>query len=358
MTMNSRKFWSEERNPGLALASLVAAIALAFAFASPAIGQSVTILVNGQQVGFDQPPVEKAGRVFVPLRGVFERLGASVVYENGLINATGLGRSVSLRIGSTTAIVNGSQQQVDVAPFLIGSRTMVPLRFISQALGAAVNYDNGSQTVSITTAGPPATATPRISVDLVNERPAPNGVVPARRPAVSGSFSRPVDPNTVRVTLDGRDVSSTTYVSSTNFLFSPSYDLAADVHTVRVTGKEPDGTPFDRTWSFTSGTSAAQNFITGVTPSDGTTVGGTFTVSGTTLPNSRVHITALGTADMGGYFRVSTGTYDADVAADSSGHFSQQVSLNVVSGGDIGVRVTSIAPATNSASTITLHYHG
>jgi hypothetical protein len=95
-----------------------------------------------------------------------------------------------------------------------------------------------------------------------------------------------------------------------------------------------------------------------LSPADGATVGGTFTVSGTTAPNSRVHITALGTANMGGYFTVSTGSYDADVTADSSGYFTQQVTLNTVSGGDIGVRLTSIAPVTNASSTITMHYHG
>jgi len=41
-------------------------------------------------------PQERAGRIFVPLRGIFEQLGASVVYQNGVINAQGNGRSVSL----------------------------------------------------------------------------------------------------------------------------------------------------------------------------------------------------------------------------------------------------------------------
>jgi hypothetical protein len=71
-----------------------------------------------------------------------------------------------------------------------------------------------------------------------------------------------------------------------------------------------------------------------------------------------VHITAVGTANMGGYFTVSTGSYDADVMADSSGHFSQVVTINTVSGGDIGVRLTSIAPVTNASTTVTMHYHG
>ena len=48
---------------------------------------AVSVFVNGQRMSFDQPPIVQSGRVFVPLRGVFEQLGASVVYNNGQINA-------------------------------------------------------------------------------------------------------------------------------------------------------------------------------------------------------------------------------------------------------------------------------
>src|SRR5579872_6625948 len=98
---------------GLRAAAFASVFAIATAL--PALA-AVTITVNGQQVQFDQPPIERSGSVFVPLRGVFERLGASVVYDNGKINATGNGRTISLTIGSTTAVVNGQPQTLDVAP--------------------------------------------------------------------------------------------------------------------------------------------------------------------------------------------------------------------------------------------------
>lgn len=147
---------------------LLAAVAAVSGFgARAANAAAVTIVVNGTTVNFDQPPEERAGRVFVPLRGVFERLGASVVYANGQINATGNGRNVSLHIGSTQATVNNQPVTVDVAPFLVGSRTLVPLRFVAQALGATVDYNNSTRVVSINngsggnvtvTPMPPATA--------------------------------------------------------------------------------------------------------------------------------------------------------------------------------------------------------
>src|SRR5579864_7305337 len=200
---------------GCALAASIVAIASASLAPSPAHAQDITVVVNGQQVQFDQPPIERSGRVFVPLRGVFERLGATVVYDNGVINATGNGRSVQLHIGSTTAVVNGQSQILDVAPFLVGARTLVPLRFISQALGASVNYDYNSNTVEISSTGAPASSA---AVSLTNLRPSSGAVTAANRPAVSGSFSQAVDPNSVHITLDGRDVSATTDISSNDFL--------------------------------------------------------------------------------------------------------------------------------------------
>src|ERR1700674_317955 len=136
-----------------------------------ALAADVRIIVNGQYVSFDQPPIERGGRVFVPLRGVFERLGATVVYDNGTINATGNGRNIQLHIGSTAATVNGQQTNLDAAPFLVGARTLVPLRFISESLGANVNYDGNSRTVSVAMAAaaapPPPTATVVSVVNIV-----------------------------------------------------------------------------------------------------------------------------------------------------------------------------------------------
>ena len=113
-------------------------------------------------MNFTQPPIVRAGRVFVPLRGVFEQLGASVVYSNGQINATGNGRTISLTIGSTQATVSGQPETMDVAPFIVGATTFVPLRFISQALGAAVNWNDSTSTVTISgrAGGPPQRPAP------------------------------------------------------------------------------------------------------------------------------------------------------------------------------------------------------
>lgn len=333
---------------GRGIAALLAALALGTGIT---LAQTVAVVVNGQTIQFDQPPIERSGRVFVPLRGVFEHLGASVVYDNGVINATGNGRTVQLRIGSTQATVNGQPTTLDVAPFEVGSRTLVPIRFISQSLGANVDWNNNTNTVTITSGGGGGQ-----SLSLLNLTPANGAVVAAKAPAVSGSFSSAVDPNSVHITLDNRDVSSTTDISPNNFLFSPPYPLTPQSHTVRVTGRGQNGASFDQSWSFTSGTSVAGNYINSVQPSSGTKVANSFTLSGSTLPNSSVHIVAVPTTFVGGVFPVTSGTYVADLKADASGHFSQTISVNASPGGNVAVRVTSVAPNSNESKTVDLSY--
>lgn len=332
------------RTLGAAAATAVLLLAATQVIAASAI----TVIVNGQTVQFDQQPIERSGRVFVPLRGVFEHLGASVVYDNGLINATGNGRTVQLRIGSTNATVNGQAQTLDVAPFLIGARTYTPLRFISQALGANVDWNDNSRTVTVTGGQAPS------GVQLTNLKPAPESVVAAKKPAVSGSFSASVDPNSVRITLDGRDVSSTTDISSNDFLFTPPYDLTPEKHTVHVMGRGTNGASFDQSWSFTSGTSSVSNYITNVRPANGTQVSGTFAISGVTLPHSSVHLVVIPSALIGGIFAISSGTYVADLTADGNGVFSQTVNVQIVPGGNVAVRITSIAPTTKESKTVDL----
>ncbi len=140
--------------------------------AAPASAQ-VAVTVNGNQISLSPAPIVQAGRVFVPLRGVFEQLGASVVYSNGTINATGNGHNISLQIGSNQAIVDGQTQTLDVAPFIVGDSTYVPLRFVSEALGATVNWDDANNEVDIELAGAPQTESVPVSYDYATYAPPP-----------------------------------------------------------------------------------------------------------------------------------------------------------------------------------------
>ncbi|MDQ2907967.1 MAG: copper amine oxidase N-terminal domain-containing protein [Candidatus Eremiobacteraeota bacterium] len=338
--------------------SAASAVAVAALFGTMLPAFALSVQINGSPVNLNPPPITRAGRVFVPLRGIFQRLGASVVYQNGTINATGANnRTVSLHIGSTQATVNGNSQPLDVAPFIIGASTYVPLRFVSQALGATVNYDAANRIVAIGTNGMPAnTAAAPVAtaassaLRIRNESPARNSYVQSTRPTIQTDFSTPANANSVHVTLDGRDVTSATTISTTGVVYTPQSDLQSSKHTVMVSGKDANGASFDRSWSFTSGTTAPTNSVTITSPANGSTVGGTFTISGHTTPNARVHIVAGSAASIGGIFAFNTGGYTGDTIADASGDFSQQVSLQTISGGQIGVTVTSTDPATKASA--------
>ena len=346
-------------NPGIAAVALVATFGFAGASFAPAAAD-VTVTINGAGVDFQPPPIERAGRVFVPLRGVFERLGASVVYQNGQINATRGPLTVSLQIGSNQAVVGGNPQTLDVAPFIVGASTYVPLRFVSQALGANVQYDDSTQAVAITTRGgdrgrpayvAPPPAPPQVNVLLQDQRPERDASVRTTRPTISATFSVPVDPNSVRVSLDGLDVTASSTRSETGFVFEPPSPLQSMAHVVRVTGRDRDGARFVKQWSFTSGTQAPQNFLNLERPEDDAAVDpGNFVVRGRTLPNARVRILAGSVVDVAGPYAFASGNYTGDITADADGHFEQTVTLRTVPGAPIGLTVISTDPETREGA--------
>ena len=139
-----------------ALAALVAIAAPA-----PAGAQGVIrVFIDGRPVNFDVPPNMVQGRVLVPLRGIFEQLGATVDYDARTQHIVALrgSQSVELTVGSRQARVNNNPSLLDVPAFTINGRTMVPLRFISESLGAGVQWVEASQTILISSGGGAPTA--------------------------------------------------------------------------------------------------------------------------------------------------------------------------------------------------------
>ncbi|MFN2461031.1 MAG: copper amine oxidase N-terminal domain-containing protein [Candidatus Velthaea sp.] len=349
-----------------------AAATLSASLTASAVAQSVGVTLNGSPVTLNPPPQTRAGRVFVPLRGIFEKLGATVVYANGVINAQGNGRAISLKIGSTQATVDGQSQTVDVAPFIIGASTYVPLRFVSQALGATVNYDGANHVVAIATGGaapvanaPAQTITPAAApaagsqLQLRAVRPGRGATVESRRPSVEAQFvDVQADPNSLRITIDGTDVTGQSSRSPVGFVFSPQSDLQSMEHTVRVTGKDTTGAAFDRTWRFTSGTSVVENTITNLAPANGAAVGTQFTVSGHTLPGAQV-VVQVGAANnptsvagaVGAILGIGGGANARnEVTANADGSFSTVISVNAPPGASLQMVVNSTDPRTKTAA--------
>ena len=110
----------------------------------------------GDVVSFaGQQPVQRLGNVLVPLRGVFEKLGASVAYDGATktILAIKGSTSVTLQIGASSAQVNGQTRALTLPAQSVNGTTLVPLRFVSEALGAEVKWSAASRTVVIATNG-------------------------------------------------------------------------------------------------------------------------------------------------------------------------------------------------------------
>ena len=135
-----------------ALASIACVISINGAGA--AFGQDIHVVVNQVPVTFSgTAPREIGGSVLVPLRGVFEQLGATVDYNPATkqIQSKKGATLVVLTLGQTTAFVNGTPQVLNQPAQEFNGTTLVPLRFVAQSFGADVAWLPSNQTVEINT---------------------------------------------------------------------------------------------------------------------------------------------------------------------------------------------------------------
>ncbi|MTI53307.1 stalk domain-containing protein [Geosporobacter ferrireducens] len=117
------------------------------------IGSTPRILVNNIEQTYDTLPIIENGRTLIPMRGVFESLGAEVQWDEATKTVKGKKENteIELKIGSYFAYKNDEKIQLDVQPKIVDGRTMIPLRFVGEALGADVQWDQNSKTVDIKT---------------------------------------------------------------------------------------------------------------------------------------------------------------------------------------------------------------
>ncbi|MDR7871372.1 MAG: copper amine oxidase N-terminal domain-containing protein [Tissierellaceae bacterium] len=113
--------------------------------------QAINVNVDGNLIEFDVQPTIIEGRTLVPLRAIFEVLGAEVEWDgkNQIITGKREDTTVKLQIDNSIAQVNNEEITLDVPAKLVSGRTLVPVRFISESLGADVNWDGDTRTVII-----------------------------------------------------------------------------------------------------------------------------------------------------------------------------------------------------------------
>jgi hypothetical protein len=137
------------------IAILLVSVPVASANTSSLSPTFVSVVLDGKKIWFPdaQAYIDANQRTLVPVRFVAESLGAKVGWEgkNRTVPISRDGQDIRLTIGSATAIVNGKQLELDTQAVMTGGRTFVPLRFVSEVLGAEVKWEGKTATVLIQT---------------------------------------------------------------------------------------------------------------------------------------------------------------------------------------------------------------
>ena len=175
---------------------LAAATMTAASVSAVADAPEVSVRLNGGLLNFDVPPQIINERTMVPLRAIFEALGATVDWDQATETVTSVRDDVTIKmtIGKNVIYINDKATELDVAPLIIDERTLVPVRAIAEGFGASVDWDQDRYCVII-------------SSDIENQNapiylpaPAPTEAAPEASPA-------PAD-TAIPFTLNNQDLQS------------------------------------------------------------------------------------------------------------------------------------------------------
>jgi hypothetical protein len=114
-------------------------------------GKNIEVVLNGTEISFDIAPYIENGITRVPMRAIFEALGAEVEYDAKTKNITARKGNTIIKLvaGSSTATINGKEITLTASVENKNGSTMVPLRFVSEALGAEVIWDGDNKIITI-----------------------------------------------------------------------------------------------------------------------------------------------------------------------------------------------------------------
>lgn len=110
-----------------------------------------SIITNDAMIKFDTPPVIKEGRTLIPVRALTEAFSATVKWEPELqkVTISKDDKVIELFIGKNKVYLNGVEQEIDTYARIMNNRTMVPLRFITEALGLKVEWQEKDKTIEV-----------------------------------------------------------------------------------------------------------------------------------------------------------------------------------------------------------------
>ncbi len=114
------------------------------------IGENVNVFLDGEMLIFDQPPIIYNDRTLVPMRAIFEAMGCEVVWDDGVINVYKDDENImTLWVNVREMWLPSGSVTLDVAPMVINDRTLVPVRAITESMGAKVEWDGDLKIVYI-----------------------------------------------------------------------------------------------------------------------------------------------------------------------------------------------------------------
>ena len=125
--------------------------ALANQFTWSNAAPAIQVIFDGRKLGFDQPPIIENGRTLVPIRAITEAMGATVDWDGAARKAMiSLNNSVvTITIGSKIMYKDGVAIPIDVPAKIVGGRTLVPVRAIAEAFDTTVDWNGNTRTVYI-----------------------------------------------------------------------------------------------------------------------------------------------------------------------------------------------------------------
>ncbi len=112
----------------------------------------ITVLLDGEAIEFDQPPVIISDRTMVPVRAIYEALGADVEWDTATRTASGTksGIKVSFTIDMPVVSINYNEKEIDAPATIVSDRTLVPVRALAEGFGVDVDWDAATRTVKLT----------------------------------------------------------------------------------------------------------------------------------------------------------------------------------------------------------------
>ncbi len=137
--------------------SLIITLVIAASSVTVFAQKDITILKDGEELSFDVAPYIVDGFTMVPMRAIFESIGAKVTWDQetktviALYDANEEAKALVLQVGANYAFLNGEKKEFKKAAEIVNDRTFVPLRAVNETLGYKVDWDQDTYTVTITT---------------------------------------------------------------------------------------------------------------------------------------------------------------------------------------------------------------